>query len=139
MIFKMPNCDVGFLLDGVRYDFTHVDSLTVEDPENTRLIRGANGQNKEGLPYVEGIKEPKTVTVNILGMSKAIAELLGGAYSAKKRMDVYCVDRTDGSSKTAKSAILRQRPQQLQVDETAEGMNVALAWESFDLEENHKS
>ena len=139
MNFKMYNCDVGVLLKNVRYDFEHVDSLTIEDPESTKLIRGANAANKKGLVYREGVKDPKGVTVNVLGITKAMYDLLSGAYESQERMDVYCVDRKDGSSKTAKDAVLRQAPMQLTVDESVDSMTVALAWDSFDLQEVHKS
>ena len=139
MIFKMMNCDFGFTYNGVNYDFDHVDSLAIEDPESTKLIRGANGTSKTGLVYKEGIKEPKRVTVTILGVSLAIRNLLVEIYEDKARVDAYCVDRLDGSSKIAKNAILSQLPQQLTVDETPESMNVALIFESFDMVETHKS
>jgi len=138
MIFKMYDCDVGIVLRGQRYDFDHVDSLQIEDPENTKLIRGANGTNKIGLSYKEGIKDPKGVTVNVLGLTAAMYALLSEAYESKERMDVYCVHRVNGSSKTAKNAVLRQQPMQLTVDETTDSMTVALAFDSFDLSEVHK-
>jgi hypothetical protein len=42
MIFKMYDCDFGIKLNGVTYDFEHVQDLQIEDPENTRLTRGSN-------------------------------------------------------------------------------------------------
>lgn len=139
MIFKMYDCDFGVKINGLNYDFEHVESLQIEDPEMTKLVRGSNAFNKLGLVYKEGTKEPKKLTVTILGMSQALKEVLEAAYENKTRVDAYCISRVDGSSKMASDAILSQTPQQLSVDDSAESMNVALAFESFNLKEVHKS
>jgi hypothetical protein len=139
MIFKIYESDFGIKLNGVNYDFTHIQSLVIDDPENTKLIRGANGGNKTGLVYKEGIKEPKKVTVTIIGMDAALKAVLDSVYQNKDRVDVFMVSRVDGSSKLAKNAVLSMQPQQLNVDEGPESMNVALVFESFDLVENHKA
>lgn len=138
-VFKIYDCDFGFTLNGVNYDFDHVDSLAIEDPERTRLVRGANAANKVGLVYKEGIKDAKTITVTIVSVSMEIYNLLKTAYDERTRMDAYCISRTDGSSKIAKNAILSQEPKQLSVDDSAESMNMALVFESFDISEVHKS
>lgn len=139
MIFKMYDCDFGIKYNGVNYDFEHIQDLTIEDPESTKLVRGANAGNKLGLVYKEGIKDPKRITCTILNMSVALKAVLDAAFEAKDRLDVYCINRNDGSSKIAKNAVLSQMPQQLLVDESPESMNVALIFESFDLSEVHKS
>ena len=140
MVFKLTNCDFGIKINGVNYEFDMIDSLTIEDPQFTRITRGANALNKEGLIYTEGGKDPKTITVTILGMSQALKAVLDDTYVNKERIEaVYCIDRKDGSSKMAKNAILCQMPQQLTVDESAESLNVALIFQSFDLVETHKS
>lgn len=139
MIFKLYDCDFGITLAGVNYDFEHVENLQIEDPERTRLIRGGNAGNKTGLIYKEGIKEPKVVTLTVLGMPAELHNLLKAAYADKTRVDCYAVSRADGSSKIAKNAILSQEPKQLTVDDTAESMNTALVFESFDISEVHKS
>jgi hypothetical protein len=139
MIFKMYDCDFGIKYNGVNYDFTHVLNLQIEDPETTKLIRGSNAGNKLGIVYKEGIKDPKKVTVTIMGMAADLKAVLDQAYSNKDRLDVYCANRLDGSIKIARNAILSTQPQQLQVDENADSMNVALIFESFDLSEDHQS
>lgn len=139
MIFKLYNCDLGIKIAGVNYDFEHVANLQIEDPENTKLIRGANGTSKTGLVYKEGLKDPKKITCTILGMSIELKAVLDAAFLDKTRMDVFCIDRVDGSSKMAKNSILCTQPQQLNVDESPDSMNVALIFESFDLSEVHKS
>lgn len=136
--FKLYDCDVGVKIDGVSYDFTDVDSVTIEDPEFTRLTRGANGTNKLGLVYKEGIKEPTRITIPILNMSSDLKAVLDQAYKDKTRMDVFCVSRTDGSSKMGKNSILCQRPQQLTLEDSPESMNVQLIFETFDNSEVYK-
>jgi hypothetical protein len=139
MIFKIYNSDLGIKINGQDYQFTHVEGMAIENPEQNRLIRGANASNKVGLSYKEGIREPKRLTVTIIGMSPELKAVLDSAYQNQTRLEAYCIDRLDGSSKIARNAVLSQEPMQLAVDETAESMNVALVFESFDLSEVHKS
>ncbi len=139
MIFKIYDADFGIKISGVNYEFEHVSELQIEDPEMTKLVRGANASNKTGLVYKEGIKEPKKWTVTIMNMSLELKGVLDAAYDAKDRLDVYCIMRSDGSSKMAKNAILSQQPQQLAVSDGVESMNVALIFESFDSSEVFKT
>jgi hypothetical protein len=139
MIFKMYDCDFGVKINGVNYDFTHVQDLQIEDPEMNKLVRGSNAGNKEGLIYKEGMKDPKKMTVTILGMSIALKQVLDNAYDNQERVDAYCINRNDGSSKMAKNSVLSQQPMQLAVSDSPDSMNIALAFESFDLSEVHKS
>lgn len=139
MIFKMYNCDFGFKRNGVTYEFDHVAELQIEDNERNRLTRGANAKNKVGLVYRDGLKDPKRWTLPILNMTSEIKAVLDEVYEAQERIEVFAIDRTDGSSKMAKQAILSNRPQQLTLDETAESLNVSLEFETFDSSEIHKS
>ncbi len=139
MIFKLYDCNFGVTIDGVNYEFTHVENLQIEDPEKTKLIRGGNAGNTTGIVYKEGIKEPKTVTLTVIGMPVEVHELLKAKHAEKARMDCFCVSRVDGSGKIAKNAILTQAPKQLNIDDSAESMNTALMFESFDIDEKHKS
>jgi hypothetical protein len=138
-IFRIYDSDFGIKINGVNYDFQHVQDLQIEDPEMTRLTRGANASNKTGLIYKEGIKEPKKWTVTIMNMSLELKGVLDAAYNDRSRMDVYCISRIDGSSKMAKEAILSQQPQQLSIVDGPESMNVSLIFETFDSSEVHKS
>lgn len=126
-------------LGGVNYDFEHVENLQIEDPERTRLTRGGNAGNKIGISYKEGTKEAKTITLTIIGIPMALHNLFKQAYADRTRMDCYCVSRIDGSGKLAKNAILSQEPKQLTIDDSAESMNMALMFESYDVSEIHKS
>ncbi len=139
MIFKIENCDLGIKLNGVTYDFDHVKEVTIEDPERNRLTRGANSQNKTGLSYKEGLRDPKKWTIPILNMSAELKDVLDTAFEAQTRIDVFCVDRFDGSSKWAKQSVLCNRPQQLALNDTPDSMDVSLEFETFDASEVHKS
>ncbi len=139
MIFKIYNCDFGLKIDGQSYDFEHVAELQIEDPERNRLTRGTNAKNKLGLVYKDGLKEPKRWTIPILFMSAELKAVMDSCFEEQTRIEVYCIDRTDGSSKMAKNAILSNRPQQLTLDESPDSMNVSLEFETFDSSENHKS
>lgn len=139
MIFKHYNCDFGIKYNGVSYDFEHVAELQIEDPERNRLTRGANAKNKIGLAYKDGLKDPKRWTIPILNMSAELKAVLDEVFEQQARVECYCIDRTDGSSKMAKNALLSNRPQQLTLDESAESLNVSLEFETFDSSENHKS
>jgi hypothetical protein len=139
MIFKIYNCDFGVKINGVPYDFEDVNELTIEDPEKNRLTRGSNAKNKLGLAYKEGVKDPKKWTIPILNMSIDLKEVLDAAFEAQTRMEVYCIDRTDGSSKMAKQALLSNKPQQLSITDQPDSMNVSLEFETFDSSEVHKT
>jgi len=139
MTFKIYNCDFGIKRNGVNYDFEHVAEVQIEDPERNRLTRGSNASNKTGLVYKDGLKDPKRWTIPILNMSAALKSVLDEVYKSQERIEVYCIDRVDGSSKMAKNAILSNKPQQLTIDESAESMNVSLEFETFDSSEVHKS
>ena len=139
MIFKIYNCDFGIKKDGASYEFTDVAELTIESTRRNRLTRGANAKNKIGLAYQEGMKDPDKWTLPILNMSADLKEVLDGAFENQDRLEVYCIDRSDGSSKMAKQAILCNKPQQLSLTDSPDSMNVSLEFETFDSSEVHKS
>lgn len=139
MIFKIYKCDFGIKVDGTSYEFDHVAQVTIEDPERNRLTRGNNAKNMTGIAYKDGLKDPKRWTVPILNMSAALKTVLDDCFKNQKRLEVYVIDRDDGSSKWAKNAILSNAPQQLTMDDTAESMQVSLEFETFDSTETHKS
>lgn len=139
MIFRLYECDLGLKVNGVSYDFTHVADVSIEDPERTRLIRGSNSGNREGLVYKEGLREPKIINLTIMDLTIDIKAVLDAVYENQTRVEVYVISRRDGSNKFAKNAVLAQMPQQLNLDDTPESMNVALSFETFDMGEIHKS
>lgn len=138
-MFKIYDCDFGIKVNGVSYDFEHVAQVTIEDPERNRLTRGNNAKNTVGLTYKDGLKDPKRWTIPILNMSAALKAVLDDCFKNQTRLDVFCISRSDGSSKMAKNAVLSNRPQQLTLDDTAESMQVSLEFETFDSSEIIKS
>lgn len=132
-MLKLYDCDVGITIDGTNYEFTHVDSVSVESPRRHKLIRGANAGNKVGLAYTEGVKEADTVTTSVIEIPAALHALLKECFNNKTRMDFWAISRVNGSSKMAKNAILAQEPQQPTLDESPESMNTPLVFESFDV------
>lgn len=138
-VFKLYDCDVGIKVEGTAYEFEHVVSVTITDPERNRLTRGNNAKNNDGLAYKDGLKDPKQWVMPMMQLTPALKTLLDGCFENQTRLEVFAISRKDGSSKMAKKAVLSNRPQQLQMDDTAESMQVSLEFESFDLSEVHKS
>jgi hypothetical protein len=139
MNFKMYDCVFVLTVNGVNYQFVHVNSVGVEPSERKRLSRGANAGNKTGFVYREGVREADVVTVTLPDVSAALYNVLVEAYNDEERVDFSAVSQRDGSSKAAKDAIISQKPQQLTMDESPESADVALILESFDVDEVRKS
>lgn len=139
MTFKIYNCDIGIKVRGTVYNFTHVRSVEIEDPERNRKTRGANAGDDVGINYRDGLTDPKRWTIPILKLTPELKVLLDEVYTDQIEVDVFCIDRKDGSSKWARNSILSNRPQQLTLDETAESMDVSLEFETFASTEVHKS
>lgn len=139
MIFRLYDCDVGIKIDGVAYEIPNVVEVVIEDPERNRLTRGNNPNNKVGITYKDGMREPKRWTMPFMNMSADLKSLLDSAFVDQTRLEVYAISRKDGSSKMAKNAILSNRAQQVTLDDSAESMHVSLEFESFDLSEVHKA
>lgn len=134
-MFKIYNCDFGIKVDGVSYDFEHVNELQIEDPERNRVTRGANAKNKVGLAYKDGLRDPKRWTIPIMNMSIELKAVLDGCFENQTRVDTYCIDRTNGSSKMLKQAVVSNRPQQLVLDESSDSLGVSLEFEGFESTE----
>jgi hypothetical protein len=101
-------------------------------------VRGSNATDKIGLSFKEGADQPKRFMVTIIGMSAALKTVLDDAFSAQTLVDVFCIDRSTGSSKMGKNSILCQIPQQITIDSSPESLNVVLTFETFDTSEVHK-
>lgn len=139
MIFKIAESDYGITIRDVDYYFDHVNSFKVENPEKTKLVRGANAGNNTGIVYKEGVKDAKTVTMTVIGIEKDLHNLLKEVYAAQERVSVWGIMKADGSSKIAKNAVLSQEPMQLSMDDSSESLNTDLIFESYDVSENHKA
>lgn len=139
MNFKMTNCDFGWNYNDVKYDFDHVESVTIEDPEMVTLVRGSNKKNKEGIVITQGGKDPKVVTVVLIGISKTLFDAFKACWDAQARSECWIVDRSDGSARFVKQAIISKQPRQLSIGEDPDNLNVTVEFHSFDIQEDHKS
>jgi len=137
-MLQIFNCDFGVKIDGVPYEFDHVAEVQIENPEKTRLTRGANGKSKVGLRFKEGLSQPKMIRIPILGMTVELKGVLDKAYNDQQRLEVYFIDRKTGSSGIGKNAVLTNQPIQLSMGETEENLRVALEFETFDYVETLK-
>lgn len=137
-MFKMYDCDFGIKYNGQTYEFEHVAELQIEDNERNRLTRGSNAKNKTGLPYKDGLRDPKRWTIPIMDMSIELKNVLDDAFNTQGRVDCFAIDRKTGASKVAKNALLSNKPQQLTLDESPESLQVSLEFETFDSSETLK-
>ena len=129
-------CDFYFSRNGADYDVTAaVDSATFEDPERKHLTRGSSGRNKDGLIYTEGIKDPKTITLVLVGLSQEMAAMLSDMYEQEERTDFKIVDRKTGRMRSFKQALISQRPMQGTMSDGAEEQNVQVVLESYQVED----
>lgn len=129
-------CDFNFSRNGVDYDITAaVDSSTFEDPERKHLTRGSAGTNTRGLIYTEGIKDPKTLTVVLIGLSQEMAALLVDMYELEERTDIKIIDRKTGQMRAYKDAIVSQKPMQGTMADGAEEQNVQVIFEAYKVED----
>ncbi|MDR0676306.1 MAG: hypothetical protein LBF97_04630 [Elusimicrobiota bacterium] len=136
--FAIYRCDFGFKRNGVDYRFPYVDSDTVDDPQLTHIIRGANSSDDTGIVYSEGNTQPKTRTVILKAIPISVFNMLVEIFRNKERIDYYAIDRVDGSSRISKNAIIQREPRQLANGEDADNINVELIFESFVIEEKMK-
>lgn len=139
MIFKLDEIDVTIAINGVNYDLPNFDSVTIEDTEEVTLHRGNNGKDDEGIALRSGLAEPKSVTIAALAIPQDLAALINNCFENKTRIEVYMVTRSDGSNISLKKAIVAQRFEQRQLDETRESLIQSLIIRSFAKKESHKS
>lgn len=137
--FKLYASQTGFKAGGVTYTFEHPVSLAVDDPERNQLTRGLNTENTVGLDYRDGLNEPKRWTLPFMGMTPELKAVLDNCYKNRTRIDVFVIMRDDGSAKWMRQAILANRPQQMNLDQSAESLQVNCEFISFDTDEVHKS
>lgn len=134
--FILTNSDFGFSYNGKNYDFTkEVDSVVIEDPQMKKLTRGGSGKSKVGLPYSEGMKEARKVTITLCGIPSSYLKLLKSLYESEERIDSYCIDRKTGITRSFNNSLISQEPRQLAIQEGAEALNVLLIIETFDIVE----
>lgn len=131
---KLYDCKVGVEIAGVNYEFEHVRSVTIENPERNNLMRGANAPTSGGISFMEGMMEPKTITIPVIDMTTELFNLLKDCFKNQTRLTVFTVDK-QGQMTTAKQSVLAQTPLQLTLDDSAESMDISLEFVSFLVEQ----
>src|SRR5574344_2327987 len=111
----LSRCNFGFVYNGTRYEFEDIDSDIVDNPHETGLTRGMNAKNKSGLEYESNLDQPIIRTQIVKNIPIEIINLLGDIYKKKGRLDIFCIDRIDGTSRISKNAVLKKKPTQLNV------------------------
>lgn len=132
-IFQISGGDAGFSYNGQNYTFGDVDTIDYTYNQKNHLTRGANGQNKVGISYKEGLKTPDAAEVKVVDCSVAIYALLQTIFSGAKRINFWFIDRDTGEGLTYKNAILRDKPLQTSIGEGEDTISFMFAIESFDL------
>lgn len=137
-MFKLYECDVGIKAEGITYQWKNISQVAFEDNERNRLTRGANATDEVGIAYKDGIKEAKRILPSILEMPSALHALFQRLFKDQVRFEFFCTSRKTGSSLFGKNCILSNRPMQLNLDETAESLEIAIEIETFKLDVNIK-
>lgn len=133
---QMVRCDFFFSRNGVDYELTAMaDSRQLEDPEEKNATRGASGRSKKGIIYTTGIKDPKTMTLVCIGLTKEYADLIAEMYENDERTDFKIVDRKTGRMAKMEDGFFAKRPIQEQMGEGAEELNVSLLIRGFKAEQ----
>lgn len=132
---KLYECQVGIEVNGTNYNFDHIRSVTLENPERNNLMRGVNAPTSEGLAFKEGMMEPKTISVPVIEMAKEVFDLLRSCFDNQTRLTFFVVDK-QGQSFYGKKCLLAQTPMQLTLDDSAESMDCTLEFVTFLIEQN---
>ena len=129
-------CDAYFSRNGADYNLTAmVDSVALENPEEKLLTRGFFAGNKTGLAYTSGIKDPKTVTVRLIGASAEYVNMLNDMYDKEERTDFKLVDRKTGRMAVYKEALIGKQLLQENMGEGGdEEMAVNLILRTYQVE-----
>lgn len=134
-VFQIHQGDAGFSYNGVNYTFSDVDTVEYTYSKKNHLTRGANGINKVGISYKEGVKTPEVAEIRVVDCSVAIYSLLLQIYEKSLRLSVWFIDRATGEGFTLNNAIVRDKPRQTSIGESEDTIGFTLAVESFDITE----
>ena len=129
---QMVRCDFFFSRNDVDYELTAMaDSRQLEDPEEKNATRGSSGRSEKGIIYTTGIKDPKTITLVCVGLTKEYADMIAEMYENEERTDFKIVDRKSGRIAKMENDFFAKRPVQEQMGEGAEELNVSLMIRGF--------
>jgi hypothetical protein len=134
-MFQISKGDAGFSLNDSNYTFSDVDILNFTYSAKNHLTRGASGQNRIGIDYKEGLKTPDVLEIKVVDCSVAIYKLLLDCFNNRTRINAWFLQRNTGEGYTYKNALVRDKPRQTEISETAESLSFMLAVESFDVSE----
>jgi hypothetical protein len=135
-LFQISQGDVGFTYNNVNYSISDYDTVNYTFAKKNHLTRGANGSNKVGTEYTEGLKTPDVAEAKITDCSTAIYKLLLEIFNTRgARINFWFVDRATGEGYTFKNAKIRDKPRQTSIDESEDSIGFMLAVESFNVTE----
>ena len=133
-MLRIYTCKVGLQIDGQNYYFDDINSVSVEDPLRKHLTRGANSQNKTGLAYQEGSRQPCVVTFNAVGVSAELASLITSCFKNERRVSGFAIDDMSGENYTFRKALVTRAANQANVSDGEDTYDMAIELESFDYE-----
>jgi len=132
-MFQISQGDAGFSYNGSNYNFADFDTIDYTFASKNRLTRGANGTNKVGISYKEGLKTHDVAEVKVVDCSVAIYNLLRTIQEKGDRISFWFIDRETGEGFTYNNATIRDKPLQTSIGETEDSLSFMFAVESFDL------
>lgn len=132
-LFQVNQVDAGFSFNSITYTFSDFDIINYTYNEKNSLTRGANGNNKVGIPYKEGLKTADIAEIKVKDCSVAIYNLLIPIWKNQDRINFWIVDKKTGEGYTYKNAIVTSKPRQTEVSETEDSISFMLSVQSYDV------
>lgn len=133
-MLRIYQSKVGLQIDGTDYYFQDINSVNVADPLRKHLTRGANSQNKVGLPYQEGSRSPCVVTFNAVGVSSELASLIRSRFKSEKRVDGFAIDDTTGENCMFKNSLITRAAMQENISDGEDTYDMTIELETFNYE-----
>ena len=133
--FQISNGTIGFTYKDKNYTIADSDTVSYTYSRKNHLTRGANGNNKVGISYKEGMKTPDAAEAKIVDCSVAIYNLLLKIFNDEERINFWFKDNKTGEGFTYKNSIVRDKPRQTSIGEAEDSIGFMLAVESFNVTE----
>lgn len=132
-MLQVQNCVCGFVYNDTTYEFSDFDVLNFTYNTRNRLTRGANGANKKGISYKEGVKTADALSITIMDCEVETYDLLLKLYEKEERILFFITDKETGKRMTMGDAIITDKPRQTTVGEGEESLTFTLNLESFNV------
>ena len=100
--FQISNGTIGFTYKDKNYTIADSDTVSYTYSRKNHLTRGANGNNKVGISYKEGMKTPDAAEAKIVDCSVAIYNLLLKIFNDEERINFWFKD-----NKLAKASLIK--------------------------------